>query len=284
MVDYNNQATPRGIGWSAIDVGRILVPLNIVIWRYPHHTPAVHAVLERWRWKSIVADGLLYGGELQGGETVQLQEGRLGYEEYSAKSFALAGLDVQEALRSDDFVTVIDVDGVSVATDSRRPQELGGLNHVVSEPYILDGIEFGFDRNSREMAWRVMQAQEARYRTTGILTAVSEDNLDTAPYFVYNTVFTDGKIWNTVTPDGKDASEFKSLSTKAAIGWHALYGSDYTKRLVDNVASLFDKDAGWYSGRYERTGQPNKAITANTNAIVLEALCYIQHGQLLKPY
>jgi hypothetical protein len=304
MVDYDNRPSARGIGWSAIDVGRFLVPCNILAWRYPQHTSAVRAVLSRWNWHRLVRDGVLYGAAFRDGKTVYLQEGRLGYEEYGAKPFALAGFDVSEAQRVDDFLRFVDVDGVRVATDSRGPEDSGtpnsggpnyvvpnytapnyvAPNYVASEPYILDGLEFGFDRNSREFAWRVARAQEARFRKTGILTAVSEDHIDTAPYFVYNTVFTNGRVWNTVTPDGVDAREFKTLSTKAAIGWHALYATPYTQRLVDRVEQLFDADKGWYSGVFEATGKPNKAITANTNAIVLESLCYTQLGPLLKSY
>ena len=285
MVDYDNQPTARGIGWSAIDIGRFLVPCNILTWRYPQHTSAVRAVLSRWNWSHVVRDGVLYGAANQNGKTVYLQEGRLGYEEYGAKSFALAGLDVREAQRVDDFLKFVDVDGVQVATDSRRPEEYGAAhNYVASEPYILDGLEFGFDRTSREFAWRVARAQEARFRKTGLLTAVSEDHIDTAPFFVYNTVFTNGRVWNTVTPAGADASAFKTLSTKAAVGWHALYATPYTRQLVDRIEQLFDPDKGWYSGVYEETGKPNKAITANTNAIMLESLCYTQVGQLLKSY
>jgi hypothetical protein len=284
MVDYDNQPSARGIGWSAIDVGRFLVPCNILAWRYPRHTSAVRAVLSRWNWHRLVRDGVLYGAALRNGKTVYLQEGRLGYEEYGAKPFALAGLDVREAQRVDDFLRFVDVDGVQVATDSRRLEDYSAHNYVASEPYILDGLEFGFDRTSREFAWRVARAQEARFRKTGVLTAVSEDHIDTAPYFVYNTVFTNGRVWNTVTPDGVDAREFKTLSTKAAIGWHALFATPYTQQLVDRVAQLFDENKGWYSGLYEATGKPNTAITANTNAIVLESLCYTQVGQLLKSY
>ncbi|MBX2837291.1 MAG: DUF3131 domain-containing protein, partial [Gammaproteobacteria bacterium] len=31
MVTYTNVATERGLGWSAIDVGRIMVPLNVLV-------------------------------------------------------------------------------------------------------------------------------------------------------------------------------------------------------------------------------------------------------------
>jgi hypothetical protein len=284
MVDYNNQPTATGIGWSAIDIGRMLVPLHILVWRYPHHTGEVRAVLDRWQWQMIVRDGVLFGAAAESGATKYLQEGRLGYEEYSAKSYSLAGLDVQDALRIDDFLAFVNVSGIDVATDTRSPEEYGGENQIVSEPYILDGLEFGFDRASRELAWRVLQAQQARFVQTGLLTAVSEDNIDTAPYFVYNTVFTSGKPWNAVAPDGSDASAFKTLSTKAAIGWDAIYQNAYTKQLSARVSSLMDRNRGWYSGIYDRDGRTNTAITANTNAIVLESLCYIQFGPLLKAY
>jgi hypothetical protein len=284
MVDYNNQPTPKGIGWSAIDVGRLLVPLHILVWRYPQHTAGVRAVLERWHWDRLVHDGLLYGAAIERGRTVYLQEGRLGYEEYGAKAYSLAGLDVRDAVRVDDFLTFVDVDGVQVPTDSRRPEEYGSHNAVVSEPYLLDGLEFGFDRTSREFAWRVEQAQEARFRRTGVLTAVSEDNIDTAPFFVYNAVFNGGRLWSTVSPEGADASAFRSLSTKAAIGWDALYATPYTRQLAQRVATLADPGRGWYSGLYEVSGKPNTAITANTNAIVLESLCYVQYGPLLRPF
>ena len=153
---------------------------------------------------------------------------------------------------------------------------------MVSEPYILDGIEYGWDRISRELAWRVYQVQEKRYEETGILTAVSEDSIDQAPYFVYNTVFTDGKVWNAITEDGSDAAAYKTLSTKAAFGWHMLYETDYTKKLMARIAGAHDPERGWYAGIYEADGTPNKALTANTNGIILETLAFRQSGRLLK--
>ena len=254
MNDDDQQPSARGIGWSAIDIGRFLVPCNILAWRYPRHTSAVRSVLSRWRWDRLVRDGVLQGAAIRDGTTVYRQEGRLGYEEYGAKPFALAGMDVREAQRIDDFLRFVDVDGVQVATDTRRAEERGAPDSMASDAYILDGLEFGFDRSSRELAWRVARAQEARFRKTGIPIAVGKDD-DTL-----------------------------SLSTQAAIGWHALYGTPYTQRLVERVAPLFDAEKGWYSGLNQSTGKPNHAITANTNAIVLESLCYMQAGPLLKSF
>lgn len=283
MVDYTNQPSEKGIGWSAIDIGRILVPFNTLAWNYPQHTTSVKKVLESWNTEPLLVDGVLHGAAVSdSGKTQYLQEGRLGYEEYAAKSFNLMGLDVSNSLRYTDFLKFVDIGGIQVATDSRDPQQYGAHNYVVSEPYILDGIEFGWDHISQELAWRVYKAQEKRAAETGILTAVSEDNIDQPPYFVYNTVFTSGKAWNAITETGEDASKFKSLSTKAAFGWHMLYETAYTQKLVEKVSSLADPQRGWYSGLYEVSGEPNKAITANTNGIILETLAYKQGGKLMK--
>lgn len=285
MTDYDNQPTASGIGWSAIDIGRLLVPFNIVVWNYPTHTHEVKAILKRWRLDQMVRDGILYGAAVDiKGETILVQEGRIGYEEYSAKSLGLMGWDVSQALRYEDYLGWVDVYGVKVPYDQRDPEKYHAHNYVVSEPYVLDGLEFGWDEVSRELAFQVYRAQEERYRNANILTAVSEDHIDQPPYFVYNTVFTDGKIWNCITEKGEDASQFRSISTKAVFGWYALYRSPYTEKLLGHVSNLFDPEKGWYSGVYESSGQPNKAITCNTNAIVLESLCYKKFGRLVRVY
>lgn len=283
MVDYNNQATDKGIGWSAIDIGRVLVPFNILVWQHPQHTFGVEKVLARWDMKSVLKEGEMQGATVNAkGKIEYPQEGRLGYEEYAAKSFSLMGLDVSVALDYLKNLKLVDIYGIPVATDDRDPLIYQAHNYVVSEPYILDGVEFGWDRVSREFAWRVYRVQEERYKETGVLTAVSEDNIDQAPYFVYNTVYTGGKTWNAITDDGKDAAKFKTLSTKAVFGWHMLYDTGYTSKLMDKVATAFDPARGWYSGIYEVGGKPNKAITANTNGIILEALAFRQGGPLVQ--
>jgi len=282
MVTYNNEETLRGIGWSAIDVGRIMVPLNILVWHFPEHTGDVAGVLQHWNIDALINNAQMYGTTVNdAGDTLVLQEGRLGYEEYAAKSFSLISRDVGLAMDYEANTRLVDIYGVQIAADVRKPADFGALNYVVSEPYILDGIEYGWDRYSKELSRRVFDVQRARFEETGILTAVSEDNIDQAPYFVYNTVFADGKAWNAVTESGEDASEFRSVSTKAVIGFHALYDDEYTGKLIDHIANNYDEERGWYSGIYESSGMPNKVITANTNGIVLEALHYIQHGPMM---
>ncbi|WP_299013177.1 DUF3131 domain-containing protein [uncultured Photobacterium sp.] len=283
MVDYANKPVENGIGWSAIDIGRILVPLNIMVWQYPEFNRLVNNVLGHWDIGEMITDGYLYGSrpDSRGSGMELVQEGRIGYEEYASKALSLMGRDVFNAMKYIDYLEFRNIDGVDIPTDLRDPAKYHAHNYVVSESYILDSLEFGADSVSKIFAHRVYKAQENRYKRTGVLTAVSEDNVDQAPYFVYNTVFSDGKEWNAITDKGEDASDLKTLSTKAAFGWFALYDTGYASLLVDDAKELFSEEKGWYSGRYESDGRINKAITANTNGIVLESLAYIENGPLL---
>ena len=283
MTTYENQPTDRGVGWSAIDIGRVMVPFNVLVWNNPEYTELVNEVLSGWDIAAISDNAEMIGADIdEDNKTLYLQEGRLGYEEYAAKSLVLAGLDFSEALSYSQYFEYVEIDGIEVGTDLRTPDKFDAINFVVSEPYVLDGIEYGWDRYSRSLAYAVYQAQEARYNRTGLVTAVSEDNIDQAPYFVYNSVFADGKAWNAVTETGEDASAFKTLSSKAAIGWYALYDTPYAETLLESIKGNFDPDKGWYAGIYEASGRQNKALTANTNAIILESLRYIKFGPMVR--
>lgn len=282
MVDYAGKPAPQGIGWSAIDIARLMVPLNIVAWHYPQHTAQAMRVVGRWNTSRLAQNGQLFGvGIGADGSAQVLQEGRLGYEQYAARTLSLMALDVHAAQNYQAQLGFVNAYDIGVPYDRRDPKKFGAGNFVVSEPYMLDGLEFGWDSISREFAWRIYRAQEQRFHKTGKLTAVTEDHLDRAPYFVYNTVYSGGKLWNTVTEKGVSVPELRTMSVKAAFAWHALYRSDYTARLVEAAAPLHDKDKGFYAGLYEESGAPNKAITANTNAIVLESLAFIATGKLL---
>ncbi len=279
MTDYKNQKSERGIGWSALDVARIVVPLNLLVWNYPKHSSQVRGVLKAWKFEAMLKDGVFYGARVSDrGKTELVQEGRLGYEEYAARAMALMGFDAVRAQRTDDYLKFEEIGGQQIAVDSRSYARFHAHNYVVSEPYLLTAFEMGLDSETKELAYRVYKAQEDRFRTTGVETAVSEDNVDQAPYFVYNTVYSDGKAWNAIGEDGSDASHLRSLSTKAAFGWHSLYRNGYTQRLVDGLSAFHDPEAGWYSGRYEADGKANTAITANSNGIVLEAIHFKRYG------
>jgi len=224
-----------------------------------------------------------------------LQEGRLGYEEYAAKGFQLWGFNTDLASRAEPY-GVVPILGVLVPYDTRDPRDLGAHNYVVSENYILDGIEMNWDLPSdktsndfvhtdkvvTDFAQRIFQVQENRYKQTGILTARTEHQLAAAPYFVYDTIYSDGYPWNTITEDGKFVPEHAAVSLKAALGLWALSKTEYSQLLFDTVSDLYDPERGFYEGRYEKDGGVIGTYTANNNGIILESLLYKVQGKLLK--
>ena len=282
-VDYNNNEAPNGIGWSALDIARIGVPITIIVWRYPEHTARLRALLAHWRLEQIVKQGQLIGAErTASGELERVQEGRFGYEQYGAKSLFLLGQNVHQALSWEANAAVTAVSGQPIAYDRRLPEKHGGThNAVVSEPFILDAIEFGWNDETLALSRALFVAQRNRYRDSKVMTAVSEDNLDRAPYFIYGSLLNDMKPWATFTPDGKDASAHRTVSLKAAVGWAYLFDDDYARSLLAHVEDAAQVDQGWYSGKYEANGAINKALTANTNGIVLEILLYRARGPIL---
>jgi len=59
----------------------------------------------------------------------------------------------------------------------------------------------------------------------------------------------------------------------------ALYHTPYTTKLMGAVSKL-KSDRGWYAGLYEKSKKIDKAVTCNTNAIVLESLLYKKEGPI----
>lgn len=297
MVNYANQTGE--IGYSAVDLGRLLIWLKIVAERYPEHANAIDHVVARWNFTHVVdACGTLYGAMLGPDKQVQyVQEGRLGYEEYAASGFQLWGFSTCLASRPEPY-SLMPIYCVDVPFDSRDPRDLAQHNYVVSESYVLYGLELGWARAADRAAgtqaglsrdtWvanfaqRIYQAQENRFLATGILTARSEHQLDSDPYFVYDTIYSDGYAWNTITDKGTYVPQFAAVSTKAAVGMWALWNSPYTDRLADAVWGQYQPDKGYYEGLLENGKGPIKTFTANNNGIMLEALMFKASGRLLR--
>ncbi len=283
-VDANGQPLPEGTGgWSALDLGRLGVPLSALLWRSPRLAPEVRGLLAHWKLDWAAQDGELSGGDLREGKVIRQQEGRLGYEQYAAQSLALFGLDVSRARALPRHLKIIRTGGQELPDDDRAPAEHGGVRTpVLSEPWVLYGLEFGLDAEVRPLAEAVFRAQEARFRKTQILTAVSEDNLDRAPYFVWSTLFEGGVSFRVYDTAGVEQPSSRTLSTKAALGWAALFEGPYADALEDAAEAARAEGNGLFSGRYEEDGSWNRAMTANTCGIALEALAYRVHGPLLR--
>jgi Protein of unknown function (DUF3131) len=280
MVDYGNKPTPRGIGWSALDLARMLTAFHEIGTCHPQYKDWLKGTVAKWQLAKSVKDEQLYGSMVKPDNTTMLvQEGRLGYEEYAARGYQLWGFKAPKALSLKPF-KYVDIYGLKIPVDTRDYQSTNANNYVVSESYILDGLEFGLQGEIGDHTARVLEAQKRRYQDTKQLTAVSEDNINKPPYFIYNTVYSNGVPWAAITDENKPIPEFRSISTKAAFGWRYLYpNSEYAKQIFDAVKDLKDpKNNGFYAGLYEASKQPNTSLTGNTNGLILEILYYKARG------
>jgi hypothetical protein len=281
LVDYDNTPMEHGIGWSALDLGRLLVALRVLEVDDPALAQHIRAVLSGWSLHDFARGGELWGTTVSEGSVLNAQEGRIGYEQYAARAAVLWGLDAIPAASAERIVEWQTVEGVEVATDIRKPSVFRAIDPVVSEPYLMQAFEMGLDSEARVLAGRVYNAQEARWRATGHLTAVSEDHIDQEPHFLYASIYSADGAWSVVSEDGALYPDLRTQSTKASFGWDALYDTDYTNLLVAAVSNIGDPDKGWPAGIYEADGRVNEVYTLNTNAMILEALHYKAYGPLL---
>ncbi len=280
MTDYGNQPKPRGIGWSALDVGRMLAAFHIIRTCHPQYSDWIKGIITKWKLDRSVKDAQLYGTVvLPDDKTLLVQEGRLGYEEYAARGYELWGFKPTKALAVEPF-EFVKIHNLNIPVDTRDYAKTNANNYVVSESYILDGIEFGLQGYLQDYAKSVFEVQNRHFKETGELTAVSEDNIDQAPYFLYNTVYSNGVNWAVITDENKLTPQLRTLSTKAAFGWYYLYpDNEYAKQLFDAVKNLRSPDGdGFYAGLYQETKQPNKSLTGNTNGLILEILYFKARG------
>lgn len=278
LVGPDQKPHPSGTGFSAMDIGRLLVVLGIVAKQDPDLAPAARAVASRINNKKMIRNGYLIGTELnKKGKPEAYQEGRLGYEQYAASGFALWNMQASGALNASANAGKGTVLGIPITTDKR------GFDRLTSEPFVMKGLELGWTNEMREMAWQTLSAQAARFEQTGQITIASEDGIKLAPhYFYYYCVYCSGKpfVINIHSP-GVDLNEPRWISTKAAFGWHALLPSSYTWQAVQAVKPALDPKVGWASGVYETSNKSTETYTLNTAAIILESALYRKTGKPL---
>jgi hypothetical protein len=264
-------------GWSATDLGRFLLALKILAVHEPRFAQQAERVARRNNFKEIVKGGYLFGQLIgSNGKPWTFQEGRIGYEQYVAAGFAAWGADVKPALDVNANARPVTVMGVPLLQDKRYQDRL------VSEPFILHGLELGLSGDYGELAANMLRAQEARYRATGAVTIATEDAVSIPPdYFYYYCVYCNGKpfVIDLATP-GKERNSPRWVSTKGAYGWHALLPGEYTKIATDYVATAHDAKKGWASGVFEESRASTNSFDVNTAAVLMEVAYFQLRGDV----
>jgi Protein of unknown function (DUF3131) len=277
MRSLNDKPDPQGkSGWSVLDLARFLLALDVMRSHYPEYSDRITQIVARWNLSKLVKDGWLNGGiSTSTGKIQEVQEGRLGYEQYAAHSLKLWNIHAPKALSTPPIQTV-EVDGITLQADKRNLKNSGATNYLTNEPYLLWGLEIGWPDSLLPQVQNLFKVQAQRFQRTGILTAVNEDSLDRPPYFLYYSVYSNGKPWQAINVLGKSYPQLRFLSTKAAFSWFALLPDDtYVKKLRAAVQNLADQKRGYFSGRYENPQLGiNASMDVNTNAVILESLLY----------
>ncbi|MDQ7083709.1 MAG: DUF3131 domain-containing protein [Sulfurovum sp.] len=259
-----------------------MASLNVVYQCEYKMRPAIEKLNLRYNYcRMLTTYGDMYGASYKDDKISIHKETMTGYEEYLARSMALWGHDTDEARRY-KFLKEVPIYGVNIPTDTRTFYS----NFVGSESYWNTAFDYSPDDNeSAKYINNIYKVQEARYHHTGQFTAVTEDNIDRKPYFLYNTIYTNGEPWKVINHGAQDYNDLKAISTKAGLAMKPLFGTPYADKIFDYLKTNYDPQNGYYAGIYEKTAGNNKALTLNTNSMVLLSLLYSNIGavQMLNP-
>lgn len=285
MIDYAGTVVDKGIGVSALDLSRLAFWLNTLQCMHPKYYNPVNKILSRWDFSYLVKNDELYGIARENGGTgamKSVQQGRLGYEQYAGKIVESLGFSASVAASYENkYRANTEILGLSIAHDNRDPRLNGVNNFVVTDSYTLDAMELGLDEENTPLLRNIFELQKKRWQETGIPTAISDDNINQAPFYLYNTIFSAGLTFTTTTDTGVAHDDLKSVSTKSAMSLAILFpDDDYSKILLSTVESAYNPDQGWYSGVFEDGGY-NDVTTAHTNGVILGTLLYKKYGAML---
>ena len=290
MVNYANQ--PGEMGWSVVDVGRLLFWLSIIKSDATYFSEYIDRIVLRFDYCDAVSEeGVIYNGRKENNALRTFPEKSIGYTEYAKTGFRLWGITTAPK-RLWNPVHKVRIYDVELEYDSSWARREGVYGPILTTPFVLSGIEahwkmpssFGADGADgnfmREYAEKVYSAQEKRYRAEGVSTARTDHPLSAPPFYLQDSIFGGGYPWSTLSDTGEHFPQLALVSTRATFGLWALWKTPYTTHLMDVVKELNDEQRGWYEGRYEATADYDRTISITTNALVLQALTYKKTGPL----
>lgn len=261
-----SQTPSNGNGWSALDLGRLYIWFEILKQHKPQFSKQVSLLQDSWQLERATKNGNLYGTKLTSRKEYFRQEGRLGYLQYAATGYQLAGLDVEAAYNCDDLESV-KIDGISLLIDRRN------LPFFTLDPYLLYAIEVGHKNACWNQLKQIYQLHKLVAETNNKLSAYAEDALNRSPWFLYNNIIYQGAAWKSVSHSGKPISYSQTFSNKAAFAMSVIFNEPYSQQLAKLVVSNSARHSVIPTGLYA-DGKTNTAYNINTNSLILVGLWY----------
>lgn len=266
---------------SAIGMGRLLTALQTLLWHYPQHAAEIRDLFNQWQTGALIERGETTRASLPVHHwTLATDEPRnsFGYRLYASHTLRLIDNDAGLAVTNPpEGQAMIDIDGVMVPDEGLRTP-WGRQPSLVSLPYLLTGLETGFDAQSAEIAWRIMQIQQRRHSLQVREPPISTDYAEPAPEYV--TEQPNRQPDNQSSVSNAPPEQRAITSTRSAFAWYALFRNTWSEALREQVLTLQVPGKGWQQG-LNLNASVNNVIDADTNAIVLESLSFIAHGQML---
>ncbi|WP_252011060.1 DUF3131 domain-containing protein [Vibrio sp. SCSIO 43140] len=266
-----SESDSNGNGWSALDIGRLLIWLKVTQERFPDLSRDIEKILQRWSIEKAVKDGNLFGTKLYQGKEYYRQEGRLGYLQYAAQGFVLFGYDLDESF-SWNHIEAVEVDNQKLLIDQRN------LPYFTTDPYVLLAIEIGNLNAWWNQLDTLYELHKSESALSGKLKVYAEDAMNKSPWFAYNNVYYYGKPWISVSPGGKPIENPQIFSNKVGFGLSVIFEDEFAATLTETVLNSSLSSRSIPTGIYENGGT-NTAYNINTNSLVLTALWYKALGK-----
>lgn len=274
--EYNTQSglpsgsfsntTSNGNGWSALDIGRLLIWLEITKQYKPELTPLITLIISKWKLNRAVHNQTLYGELKQKRSISYRQEGRLGYLQYAAQGYQLLGFDVETAFKRDNTIAIIQ-EGASLYIDKRN------LAFFTSDSYVLQAIELGSPTVWWNQLESIYQLHKTHNSDTNILQIFAEDAMNKAPWFSYNNINIYGKSWLSTNTRGKKINNPQIFSNKVAFAFSVLFDDVFSQQLATQVISNSLSQRSIPTGIYQ-DNSTNTAYNINTNSLILISLWF----------
>jgi hypothetical protein len=273
MLDLSAHSSAIGSGWSAEDIGRLLLWLKALAQTTPDLAPTVESVVARLRLQRLVAAGQLHS-VLHTGERELLQRDlRLGRQQVTAAALSLWGVVLPRMFGYDDAL-LRSTDGVGFPEDRRD----GGS--ISAEVFARGIIEFGgLDGCFESAARAALVAQHQLAARRGQPVMVADELLDRPPWFVQGQLMPVAGAWKVTGFDQQPYPALATFSTKSAYLWSAIDTGAATRSARALADQIEPSDHGLHGGRY-LSGELNRALTLDTNASVLLALHHTLRGGL----
>jgi len=275
MVDHANTLSEKGSGWSAVGIGRLLIWLKIIETWYPDFKVDVGYVIKRMNLSRLLGDKELIGAYHNGVIERLFDEGRLGYEQYAAVGLAL-WRDVDRNFYKLDKAAKEKIYDEDVLVDPRP----GG--YLLMDPFGLIALETGAPNTElKRLLDTLYNVQKRHSDTIKHPVAVAETALHKPPWVIYPSIFSNGKPWQTLGTNGRHYEEFSGYSTHGIFLLDAIFADTHSTKMKEATKALVSPGYGYYSGKTYH-GETIRALSANTNGVILESILYSLMGS--KPF